>query len=212
MKAVIFDMDGVLVDSEPMHTAVSIETMAYYGVTIDENDMERFAGMTMQSIFSTLKSENNIKDPIESILARQEAGMLKHTLEDPQTPIAGIPEILAYLKQHKIPAAVASSSPKNLVKTVIDRLNIAASFEFLLSGEEVRHGKPNPEIYLAAAKALQVQPKDCVVIEDSKNGTLSAKAAGMFCIGFKNLNSGDQDLSAADLVVPTLRQVDFTKF
>lgn len=212
MKAVIFDMDGVIIDSEPMHTAVAVETMAHYGATVTATDMERFAGMTMRAIFSTLKEENHVAAPVEDIMARQEAGILRHVLEDDDAPIDGIRQLLSALKEKRIPAAVASSSPLNLIQAVVTKFGIKDDFSHLVSGEEVSHGKPRPDVYLEAARRLGVAPADCLVIEDSKNGTIAAKSAGMTCIGFKNPNSGDQDLSRADVVVSALTDIDLDKF
>lgn len=212
MKAVIFDMDGVIIDSEPMHTQVAIETMAHFGADVKKENMERFAGMTMNAIFSILKDENQISVPLEKITTEQENGILKHVMEDDNEPIDGIRQLLAELARRKIPAAIASSSPKKLIEAVVTKLAIKNQFQELVSGEEVPQGKPQPDVYLETAKRLGIEPKDCLVIEDSKNGTIAAKTAGMTCIGFKNLNSGDQDLSRADIIVPALTAIDLNKF
>ena len=212
MKALLFDMDGVIVDSEPMHTAVTLELLSSYDIHLTLNDLDRFAGTTMHYIFSTMKQEHHLASTPERLIQQQLDRILDIVLHEPQKMIDGIPEILSFLKEKQIPTAIASSSPKKLVKAVVDRLGITNSFEFLLSGEDVTHSKPAPEIYLLAAKHLGIAPKDCVVIEDSKNGTIAAKDAGMFCIGFKNLHSGDQDLSRADIIVPTLVGLDMNNF
>lgn len=212
MKAVIFDMDGVIIDSEPMHTAVAVETMAHFGAKVDIEDMERFAGMTMEAIFSALKAEHRIAAPLEEIVARQENGILKHIMEDGNRPIDGILRLLDALKERKVPAAVASSSPKKLIEAVVESLKIKDCFVHLVSGEEVACGKPRPDVYLETARRLGVEPADCLVIEDSRNGTIAAKEAGMTCIGFQNLNSGNQDLSRADVVVGALTQIDLDRF
>ena len=212
MKAVIFDMDGVIIDSEPMHTAVVLEVLSSYEVILTPADLDRFAGMTMHSVNSALKAEYAIQAPLEEIIAREIEGMIHHTMEDPQQPINGIPEILTYLKKNHIPAAIASTSPKELVTAVVRRLGLDDYFKFLLSGENVTQSKPHPEIYLQAAVRLNISPADCLVIEDSKNGTIAAKEAGMTCIGFQNLNSGLQDLSRADIIVDTLTAIDLSQF
>lgn len=212
MKAVIFDMDGVIIDSEPMHTKVVLDVLSSYQVHLTPADLDRFAGMTMHSVNSALKAEYSIPAPLEEIIACEIEGMIRHTLEDPQQPIDGIREILTYLEKNRIPAAVASSSPKKLVTAVVSRLKLDTYFQFLLSGENVTQSKPHPEIYLQAAARLNIDPADCLVIEDSKNGTIAAKEAGMTCIGFQNLNSGLQDLSRADIIVDTLTAIDLSQF
>jgi len=212
MKAVIFDMDGVIIDSEPMHTKVVLDVLSSYQVHLTPADLDRFAGMTMHSVNSALKAEYDIPAPLEEIIAFEIKGMIRHTLEDPQQPIDGIREILTYLEKNQIPAAVASSSPRELVTAVVSRLELDDYFKFLLSGENVTQSKPHPEIYLQAAARLNIDPADCLVIEDSKNGTIAAKEAGMTCIGFQNLNSGLQDLSRADIIVDTLTAIDLSQF
>ena len=212
MKAVIFDMDGVIIDSEPMHTKVVLDVLSSYQVHLTPAELDRFAGMTMHSVNSALKAEYDIQAPLEEIIACEIKGMIRHTLEDPQQPIDGIREILNYLEKNRIPAAVASSSPKELVQAVVSRLELDDYFKFLLSGENVTQSKPHPEIYLQAAARLNIDPADCLVIEDSKNGTIAAKEAGMTCIGFQNLNSGLQDLSRADIIVDTLTAIDLSQF
>ena len=114
----------------------------------------------------------------------------------------------AWLKEHDIPTAVASSSPIEFIETNISNLGFNDYFQFLLSGNEVTNGKPAPDIYLAAAKRLNVMPQDCVVLEDSHNGVKAAKSAGMTCIGFQNPNSGIQDISMADTVIDSIKQID----
>lgn len=212
MKALIFDMDGVIVDSEPMHTAVTIEVMQSYQVHFTTAEMDRFIGMSMRGFFSILKKEHGLAAPVEEMIQRQINGIYRHIKEDPQQPVPGILEILAYLKSRGIPAAIASSSPKILIETIVDRLQIADAFSLLLSGEDFPRSKPDPAIYLTSAEKLGVHPADCLVIEDSQNGTIAAKDAGMRCIGFQNPNSGRQDLSRADRIVPFLTNLDLTAF
>jgi len=212
MKALIFDMDGVIVDSEPMHTAVTIEVMQSYQVHFTTAEMDRFIGMSMRDFFSILKKEHALAAPVEAMIQRQIDGIYRHIKEDPQQPVPGILEILAYLKSRGIPAAIASSSPKILIEAIVARLQIADAFSLLLSGEDFPRSKPDPAIYLTAAEKLGVNPADCLVIEDSQNGTIAAKDAGMRCIGFQNPNSGQQDLSRADMIVPVLTNLDLTAF
>ena len=212
MKALIFDMDGVIVDSEPMHTAVTIEVMQSYQVHFTTAEMDRFIGMSMRGFFSILKKEHGLAAPVEEMIQRQIDGIYRHIKEDPQQPVPGILEILAYLKSRGIPAAIASSSPKILIEAIVARLQIADAFSLLLSGEDFPRSKPDPAIYLTAAEKLGVNPADCLVIEDSQNGTIAAKDAGMRCIGFQNPNSGQQDLSRADMIVPVLTNLDLTAF
>ncbi len=140
MKAVIFDMDGVLIDSEPLH---------------------------------------------------------------------GITELLQCLEENNIKMAVASSSSMVFIETVLKKLSIERYFEFYISGENIIKSKPEPDIFLKAAQMLRTEPAQCIVIEDSKNGVIAAKRAGMKCIGYINTNSGNQDLSPATKIIDNFHSLTF---
>lgn len=103
--------------------------------------------------------------------------------------------------------ALASSNNRKIVDSIMDRFDLSKYIKVSISGEDVLKGKPNPEIFLKAAKKLDVKPSNCVVIEDAFAGVQAAKAAGMKCIGYKNLNSGKQDLSDADLIVESFSEL-----
>lgn len=212
MKAVIFDMDGVIIDSEPINTALAIKTIAHFGNSITSEEMEKYAGSTMKVIFSSIKENKHLVATVEEITTYMQASMLRNLAEEDIEPIAGIRELLITLKEKNIPTAIASSSPKNMIEAVVEKFKLQEYFTYLVSGYEVKHSKPNPEIYLVTAKKLGIAPSDCVVIEDSKNGVNAAKNAGMTCIGFRNLNSGKQDISRADTIVDSITEINLTQF
>ena len=114
--------------------------------------------------------------------------------------------LMLYEKGYKM--ALASSNNRKAVDAVVERFNLDKYFNFIISGEDVSKASPDPEIFLTAANNMKVEPKECLVIEDATNGVMAAKAAGMKCIGFKNPNSGKQDLSQADLVVGNFNQLN----
>ncbi|WP_110954307.1 HAD family hydrolase [Anaerosinus massiliensis] len=211
MKAFIFDMDGVIIDSEPINTGLAIKTVAHFGKSITSNEMEKYAGSTMKVIFSSIKENKQINAPLEEIITYMQASMLRNLIETEIEPIKGIRQLLSNLKTNNIPTAIASSSPKHIIEAVVDKFKLADYFAHLVSGNEVKHSKPDPEIYLVTAEKLGVLPNECVVLEDSTNGVNAAKNAGMTCIGFRNLNSGNQDISRADLIVDTIGKIDLNK-
>ena len=104
--------------------------------------------------------------------------------------------------------AIASSSPRLFIENVIQKIGVAEYFSIWISGEEVKHSKPEPDIFLKAAELLNVNPQACAVIEDSSSGTIAAKRAGMKCIGYRNLNSGNQDLSQADYIIEEIKSAE----
>lgn len=207
MRAVIFDMDGVIIDSEPIHFEVDMQTMRDLGFDISSKELEKYVGTTNEYMFSDLKNKYNIKQSIKEIINYKVELTKKKVIQSNLGPIEGIKELLVDLKNKNIPTAIASSSPRSFIDVVVFKFNLQDYFKYIISGEEVVNGKPDPDIYIEAAKKLGLSPEDCTVIEDSRNGVLAAKAAGMKCIGFQNINSGNQDLSKADIIVKSITEI-----
>lgn len=210
MKAVIFDMDGVIIDSEPVYNGIHEKMLRDFGVKEILDVPEDYTGMTNSAVFKIVREKYNLKQTVEEISAYQLKVILEEFSRLEDEPIDGIRDLLAFLKEQQIKTAIASSSARKLIETVVKKFNLMAFFDVIVSGEEVPAGKPAPDVFLEAARQLHVSPEDCLVIEDSKNGTIAAKAAGMSCIGFKNPNSGNQDLSRADNVVLSIRDIHKT--
>ncbi|MEK4563156.1 HAD family phosphatase [Alkalihalobacillus sp. FSL R5-0424] len=208
MKAFIFDMDGVIVNSEPHHVEVEIATAKRYGATITEDDLAEYTGMVSEDMWGRVKEKHSLTGEIKDILAHAHSEKLKRLKESDLTPIEGIPGLMQKLSERKIPMAVASSSPREYIEAVLQKFNIEDHFTSVISGEEVNQGKPAPDIYLETAAVLGIDPKDCVVLEDSHNGARAAKSAGMTCIGYAAPDAGEQDLSIADTVVRVIDEID----
>ncbi|EKQ57003.1 MULTISPECIES: HAD family phosphatase [unclassified Clostridium] len=212
MKAVIFDMDGVIIDSEPIHFEVDMQTLKDLGCNISFEELEKYVGTTNEYMITDLKRKYNINQSVDEIIQYKVEMTKKKVIESDLKPIEGIYELLLHLKRNNIPIAIASSSPRSFIEVVISKFEIKDYFNYIISGEEVLNGKPAPDIYFKAAKKLKVSPENCIVIEDSRNGVLAAKAAGMKCIGFKNVNSGNQDLSKADIIVKSISEILIMKY
>lgn len=210
MKAVIFDMDGVIIDSEPIHLEVDIQTMKDLGYNISKEELNKYVGTTNEYMFTDIKNRYKINKSVEEIISYKVEMTKEKIIKSDLEPIEGIRELLSDLKNKNIPAAIASSSPRDFIGVVVSKFGLQDYFSYIVSGEEVSNGKPAPDIYIETAKELKVNSKDCIVIEDSKNGVLAAKAAGMKCIGFKNINSGNQDLSKADFIVKSIAEIKIT--
>lgn len=207
MKAFIFDMDGVIIDSEPIHFEIDVETMKYFGVTIAPHELDRFVGMTNPEMWSILKQEYSIPQSVSEITEYQLKSKIELIRSTDLAPIEGIQELIFDLKKNNILIGLASSSPRAFINEVLRKYNFFEYFDSIISGEEVTKGKPAPDIYLEVSNQLNSKPNECWVLEDSKNGVQAAKAAGMKCIGFINENSGNQDLSRADIIVNNIRDI-----
>lgn len=207
-KAFIFDMDGVIIDSEPIHFDIDVQTMEYLGIPISPQELERFVGMTNPDMWRILKQEYNIAKPVEEIIDYQLSSKIKAVRALELAPIAGIMELISNLKKLGMKLGIASSSPRVFINEVLMKFQIGQYFDCVVSGEEVANGKPAPDIYVEAARQLGVHASECIVLEDSSNGIKAAQAANMRCIGFINPNSGNQDVTFADVIISKISEIN----
>lgn len=208
MQAVIFDMDGVLTDSEIMHFDALNLTLGEEGVHIDFAYYKQFIGSTVAHTWQTLRHDFALSRPIETLKRTDAANRRALAARDGHLPVAGACELVRDLHRHEIKLAVASGSPLAAIEEITAQFGIRDCFARLVTGDQVARPKPAPDIFLAAARLLDVPPSACVVIEDSENGVAAAKQAGCFCIGYRNPHSGDQDLSPADVCLDSLSGLD----
>jgi beta-phosphoglucomutase-like phosphatase (HAD superfamily) len=203
LEAVIFDMDGVLIDSEPFHLVVNEKIFANLGINLGEEEYHSYIGTTHKDMWSTIKKRYNLPQSVPELVNMQVSGNINYIKNEEIEPIKikGVSRLLSNIAQENIRIGIASSSPTEVIELVINKLRLSDYFSAIVGGEKIKRGKPSPDIFLKAAKRLKSKTCDCIVIEDSKNGVLAAKAAGMKCVGFKNPNSGNQDLGKADLII-----------
>ena len=194
-------MDGVLVDTEPIYWEVFFDQFEYLGIEVSKKEYETFVGVPSVNIWRHFIKTRRLKLNLDEILEREEKTLHQKLMEAPLVPMPGLLEFLTHLDQRNIPLSVASSSVKSNIELILDKLLIRHYFKFLVSGEEVENGKPSPDIFLRTAHLNAMEPQKCLVIEDSRNGVNAAKDAQMTVVGFRNPNSGNQDLSRADLII-----------
>jgi len=205
VKGVIFDMDGVIIDSEPIHVKLEKEIIEEAGGDYAKLKPEDFMGTTDVQMWSTIKEQFGLKLSVEELINICRERFIQTI---PQIPLVdNVLDFMAALRNNGYKLGLASSNNERAVETVRNQFGLDQYIEVFVNGEAVSKGKPDPEIFLTAAKLLGLQPEDCLVIEDSRNGVLAAKAAGMRCIGFQNKNSGRQDLSKADLIVTSFKNL-----
>lgn len=214
IKAVIFDMDGVIIDSEPIHKQVEESLFKKLNIKVSEEEHNSYVGKTSIEMWREIKLKYNLGKDIlaEEIVIEEVDRYIEHLLaKDDIKPIMGVRKLINELYIKDIKLALASSAVRRSIETVINLFELGEYFSISISGEDIEDGKPCPDIFLKVANELGVNPMECVVIEDSRNGVIAAKTAGMKCIGFKNRNSGNQDLSRADMVIDSLSQIDYKK-
>ena len=211
-KAFIFDMDGVIIDSENLHSVTKVQAIRSFGVEVSEADLnlQSYVGRSAKSFFSDVLAKYPELGDDWEVLAKKKHELYQKILrEDPDLkPIDGIPELLARLKEKGYKIGLGSSSIMANVQLVLNRFGIIDYFDAIATGSEVEHAKPAPDVYLLAASRLGVAPENCTVVEDAAAGIAAAKAAGMRSIAVRNPNSGTQDFSQADVVIDRYDEIN----
>ncbi|UZW13286.1 HAD family hydrolase [Clostridium pasteurianum] len=209
LKLVIFDMDGVLIDSEPDHLKIHEKILEGLGLDPVTVGHSQYIGSTTNYKWNDIKNKYNLSLSVEELVHMNRQKYFEYiTAKDTIIkPIIGVDELVKNIHNHKLKLAVASSSPINVIERIVEVIGIDECFDLLVSGDFVERSKPSPDIFLYAAEKLKINPEDCLVIEDSHNGSIAAKEAGMKCIGYRNINSGNQDLSAADFIIDSFKNL-----
>lgn len=182
-RHVIFDCDGVLVDSEPLSMRVDVAILKRFGIEMTEHEAHaRFVGKTFEAMLVEMTAELGVEFPPG--LQQVKNKMLAEMYERELRIVEGTVDLLDSLKQRKISCSVASNSPKARVALALRLTSIEKYFDAITSFEDVARGKPAPDVFLRAAELAELSPEVCVVIEDSVTGVIAAVAAGMRTIGF----------------------------
>jgi HAD superfamily hydrolase (TIGR01509 family) len=202
-RAVIFDMDGVLADSEPLYLQGINEVLKDFGLAITEDDHNALLGAAVGPTWDFIFAKYSPPASYDDCVARYDQTMVR-LLSRPRHPLPGVRELLLELRRRGVPRALASSSRPNWVKALLESTGLDGLFDVLVSSTAVDNGKPAPDIFLHTAKMLRVEPARCVVLEDSRTGVLAAKAAGMYTIQVRAASTALPPLPEADLVLERL--------
>lgn len=207
-KAVVLDMDGVIIDSEPLHKQVEQEMLKKLGVNLPHEEHVKFAGVGKE-MWTILKEQFGYNREVNETELHKEkrTRYLTQLRSKPIVPIDGIVDIVNIAKKAGLKIAVASSSSLENIELVTKSIGIFDDLDLSVSGDDLPRTKPHPDIFLRTSELLNINAHECLVIEDSTNGIKAAKEAGMFCIAFRNPNSGNQNLSLADNVVNRIIEV-----
>lgn len=211
LKAVIFDMDGVIADTEPGYLTAVNRFLKRFGKAIDSKFNEQFFGGSAYDMWEATKKHVGLNHlTVDECIKGMEEEREKMIRQEGYRAIPGTIPLIRDLYDRRIPMAVASSSSLAEIEKVTKFLDVRKYFSDIVSGiDECEHAKPFPDVFLKAAQKLGIQPENCLVIEDSSNGALAAKRAGMKVIGFRNPECGNQALESADYVVTTIEDVDY---
>lgn len=209
IDAVIFDLDGTLVDSMWMWKSIDIEYLGKFGIAFPEDLQRCIEGMSFSETAIYFKKRFGLKDSLDQIKSDWNAMAWDKYLNE--VPLKeGVPELLEYLKLNNIPAGIATSNSKELVELIIEKHGIGDYFASIRTSCEVAKGKPSPDIYLLVAKDLNVEPSRCLVFEDVLQGIMAGKNAAMrVCAVYDEFSEDDleQKQRLADYYVRSLTEV-----
>jgi len=201
INSVIFDMDGVLLDSEPIHQRVNFDYFKELGAPVSQEFYEQnFIGLPVEQMLVYIKKEKTIEKSLTDMMGELSSILYEEFLQSELIPSEGALELLKSMKERAYNLAVGSSSSPELIALVIEKLGLSDYFRFLVSGYQVERGKPHPDLFLRISEMFQVAPENCAVIEDSALGIEAAYKAGMRAVGVDNPGA-NQDMGRAGMTV-----------
>ncbi|MDR3207552.1 MAG: HAD family phosphatase [Oscillospiraceae bacterium] len=202
-KAILFDMDGVLIDSEGGYNQANGALFAALGLPFGPEEIATVTGVSGVTMAKLIRAQHPALSVSDEELARRSADGLYASLVEEVTALTpGVAEWLGRFKALGVLMAIGSSSPRRMVAHVAERFALNRYMGAVITGEDVKNTKPHPDIFLLAARRLGVPPEDCLVFEDAPLGIKAAHAAGMTCAAYTGANRNNLDLSAADWRFP----------
>jgi beta-phosphoglucomutase family hydrolase len=210
IKAIIYDVDGTMIDSEPLHVAAWDKALQSYGKCLADLSQEfqaTMAGKKPIAIAEGMVAELGLSATPVELLAKKTALFMASVTTD----LHGMPGVVESIKRFRaqgLPLGIGTSLDRNYINLVLNKLEVKNYFDVVVTGDEIKNGKPHPDTFLTVVRKLGLAPQECLVLEDAKSGIQSAKAAGCYCIAIKNPNALPQDTSEANLTVDSLNEID----
>jgi len=212
IRAVLFDMDGVIINSEPLHRKAYHCMFEKVGIHVDNVMYESFTGQATLHICAQLVARFNLKQTPKTLVAIKRSIFKELFYNDPELDlIPGVRERIEEYYANGLTLVLASSASMGNINNVFERFGLDQYFKAKLSGADLKASKPHPEIFLKAAEASGRQKEECMVIEDSTNGIAAAHKAGIYCVAFKSPNSKNQDYRLANKVIENFSEIAFSK-
>ncbi len=210
IQTVIFDMDGVIVDTEPVHQYAFYQHFRELDIEVSPEMYASFTGNSTKNVFEKLTATFNLKYNINSLINRKR-DLFNETFDKKKDLflLDGVLELIKNLNKNSIQLILASSSANVTIERIFKRFDLHQYFSHIVSGEDFPKSKPDPAIFVHAAFLSNTKKENCIVIEDSTNGIVAANAAGIFCVGYDSPNSKFQDYSKSDFVISNFSELNY---
>lgn len=207
IKGVIFDLDGVLVDSEELHYLAWVEVLKPLGLNFSKKEFFDYTGKQIDITAGELIKKHNLKSSKEKLFLQRRRTAIKLFKNSDVKLMPYAKNAVSFLaKENKVKLGLASGGIKKIVIMKLKNAGLYRFFLTVVAGDDVKRGKPHPDTYLLAAKKMKLKPKDCLALEDTQFGVESAKSAGLFCFAIPNEHSRRQNFSKADKVFKNLKE------
>ena len=203
LRAVAFDMDGLMFNTEDVYTEVGSEVLRRRGREFTKELKDAMMGLTARRSFEVMIETHSLDDTPDELIPESEEIFIA-LLGNYLAPMPGFFSLLAALEKADVSRAIATSTGRRLTEVILANFELQPRFDFVLTSEDITHGKPHPEMYLLAAERFGVSPEEMLVLEDSHFGCRAAHEAGAFVVAIPNQHTADHDFSMADLVATSL--------
>ena len=210
LKAVLFDMDGVIVDTEPLHHKAYQQMFSEVGIDVSSEMYEGFTGQSTYGICVQLCSYFKLHQDPQELVQIKRNNFTKLFFEDDDLQLLeGVKDLILDYHANGLALVLASSASMFTINNITKRFGLNQYFKDKLSGADLKASKPHPEIFINAASSAGVSHNECIVIEDSTNGIKAAKSAGIFCIAYKSEHSKNQDYTLADMLISNYEEINY---
>jgi len=209
IEAIIFDMDGTLVDTEPFNTEIERRQFSLNNLKISDEEHQKYLGVASDAMWREITFNHQTALSVDELIDQNHTESLRYFSELEQIPVMPhLVDLLEKLQGKNFEMAVASSSTPEIIDLILTKTDLKKYFRVIVSAQEAGKSKPEPDVFLLAAKKLGIDPANCLVVEDSPNGIKSAKAAGMICVAYEGPGANSLKLQEADSIIQDYSELE----